>query len=41
VKGFLAFCGVSPVRTTLIGMVEGGGGGKWLERMSALGRAAR
>ncbi|HUG77571.1 MAG TPA: hypothetical protein VML57_08825 [Burkholderiales bacterium] len=41
VKGFLAFCGVSPVRTTLIGMVEGGGAGSWLERMSALGRAAR
>ena len=40
-RNILAFCGVSPVRTTLIGMVEGGGGGKWLERMSALGRAAR
>jgi putative NADPH-quinone reductase len=46
-RNILEFCGVSPVRTTLLGMVEGGKRGKrgkrepWLVKMQDLGRAAR
>ena len=41
-RNILEFCGVSPVRTTLIGMVEGRSEArvKWLARLAALGRAA-
>ncbi len=38
------FCGIAPVRSSLIGMVEGGDGrrrAKWLVKMRALGRAGR
>ncbi len=47
VRGFnrdlLGFCGVSPVRTTYIGMVEGKNfkPALWLDRMGELGRAAK
>lgn len=39
----LRFCGIRPVRTTLLGMVEGKPARRkrWLERMAALGRRAR
>jgi putative NADPH-quinone reductase len=43
-RNILEFCGVSPVRTSVIGMVEGGKLGKrelWLAKMHDLGRAAR
>lgn len=43
-RNILWFCGVDPVRVTLIGMVEAAKGasrGVWLTKMSALGRAAR
>ena len=42
-RSVLGFVGISPVRTTLIGGVEGGAGRRrrWLERMQVLGRAAR
>ena len=38
-RNVLEFCGISPVRTTLIGMVEGSAGarGDWLMKLSALG----
>jgi putative NADPH-quinone reductase len=40
-RNVLRFCGISPVRDTIIGMVESGDGRRrtrWLERMRALGR---
>ena len=40
-RNILQFCGISPVRTTLIGMVEAKGTDNWLIRMSALGSEAR
>jgi putative NADPH-quinone reductase len=43
-RNILAFCGVDPVRVTLIGMIEAArdeARGVWLARMSALGREAR
>lgn len=43
-RNVLAFCGLKPVRQTLIGMVDGGGRGRHernFERMRALGRRAR
>lgn len=43
-RNILAFCGVDPVRVTLIGMIEAAkeeARGVWLTRMSALGREAR
>lgn len=43
-RSILAFCGVDPVRVTLIGMIEAAKAearGVWLARMSALGRDAR
>ncbi len=43
-RNVLAFCGIGPVRDTLIGNVEGCGAaarGRWLERMRTLGREAR
>jgi len=43
-RNILAFCGIAPVRTTLIGMIEGAKDARrkdWLREMVALGRAAR
>jgi putative NADPH-quinone reductase len=42
-RNILEFCGISPVRDTLIGAVEGARGAReeWLKKMAALGRAAR
>lgn len=43
-RNILSFCGVDPVRVTLIGMIEAAkqeARGVWLARMSALGREAR
>jgi putative NADPH-quinone reductase len=43
-RNILKFCGIAPVRDTLIGMVDSlGDNGRagWQERMRALGRAAR
>jgi putative NADPH-quinone reductase len=43
-RNILRFCGVAPVRTTLIGTVGGGkrdGMEDWIARVSLLGRAAR
>lgn len=43
-RNILAFCGFGPVRTTLIGMVEGARGARrkdWLREMAVLGGAAR
>jgi putative NADPH-quinone reductase len=41
-RNILEFCGVSPVRTTLVGTVEGRKEARedWLARLAALGRAA-
>ena len=42
-RNILAFCGVHPVRASIIGMVEGMSSaqrGKWLARMQSLGRRA-
>jgi putative NADPH-quinone reductase len=42
-RNILEFCGFSPVRTSLVGMVEGGSrrtNERWLARMGTLGRAA-
>ena len=41
-RNILESCGISPVRTTLIGLVDGKreARGQWLERMRALGRKA-
>ena len=43
-RNILAFCGIAPVRTTYIGMIEGAKDARrkdWLREMSALGRGAR
>lgn len=42
-RNILGFCGVTPVRTTLIGMIEGPAARRaaWLRRMAALGRDGR
>jgi len=43
-RNILAFCGIGPVRSTFIGMVEGSQDARrrdWLEEMTQLGRAAR
>jgi putative NADPH-quinone reductase len=43
-RNILAFCGIGPIRTTLIGMVEGGGAARhraWLDKLRALGGLAR
>jgi putative NADPH-quinone reductase len=40
-RNILHFVGVSPVRTTVIGNVEGGATAKWLAQIAALGRRAR
>jgi putative NADPH-quinone reductase len=42
-RNILAFCGIGPVRDSLIGMVEAGGPAKhqrWLATMRELGRRA-
>ncbi|MGQ0509789.1 MAG: NAD(P)H-dependent oxidoreductase [Betaproteobacteria bacterium] len=43
-RNVLAFCGIGPLRDTLIGNVEGCGAaarGRWLEKLRALGREGR
>jgi putative NADPH-quinone reductase len=43
-RNILAFCGIAPIKTSLIGMVDGGDGAKrekWLAKMRALGLKAR
>jgi putative NADPH-quinone reductase len=43
-RNILKFCGIGPVRDTIVGTVESGGDERhrrWLETMRALGRAAR
>jgi putative NADPH-quinone reductase len=43
-RNILAFCGISPVRASLVGMVEGMSPARrsaWLEKMQRLGRSAR
>jgi len=42
-RNILEFCGISPVRTTVIGMIEGRAGARaaWLAKMSVLGRLGR
>lgn len=42
-RNILAFCGIGPVRTSLIGMIEGKADARtrWLEKLGELGRAAR
>lgn len=43
-RNILAFCGIAPVRTTLIGTIESkdrGAGGVWLTEVSVLGRDGR
>lgn len=43
-RNVLKFCGIAPVRSSLIGMVEGGDGrrrAKWLVKMRDLGKAGR
>ena len=42
-RNILRFCGIRPVRSSLVGMVEGGSArrGRWLERVRRLGAAAR
>ena len=43
-RNILGFCGIGPIRATLIGMVESPNKArreKWLEKMRMLGRAAR
>ncbi len=43
-RNVLAFCGIGPVRTSIIGMVEGLSDAKragWLKRMQELGRGGR
>jgi len=42
-RNILRFCGIGPVRRSLIGMVEGGAGRRerWLERMRCYGARAR
>lgn len=42
-RNILRFCGVAPVRTSLVGGVEGSARrrGRWLRRMRRLGRGGR
>lgn len=42
-RNILRFCGIKPVRSSLVGMVEGGPARRerWLERMRRIGAAAR
>ncbi|HET8623469.1 MAG TPA: NAD(P)H-dependent oxidoreductase [Gemmatimonadales bacterium] len=43
-RNILKFCGIAPVRDTIVGSVESGGPerhGRWLEKIRALGRRAR
>lgn len=43
-RNVLKFCGIAPVCSSLVGMVEGGNGrrrAKWLVKMRALGKAGR
>ena len=43
-RNILGFCGFAPVRTTIVGMVEGiGDAGRkgWIAKVEALGREAR
>ncbi|HYJ17583.1 MAG TPA: NAD(P)H-dependent oxidoreductase [Burkholderiales bacterium] len=43
-RNILHFCGIGPVRESLVGLVEAADGtrrGKWLDRMQALGRNAK
>jgi putative NADPH-quinone reductase len=43
-RNVLAFCGIAPVRASIVGLVEGLGDARcarWLKRMQELGRAAR
>ena len=43
-RNVLMFCGIAPVRSSLIGMVEAGDGrrrAKWLMKMHALGKAGK
>ena len=42
-RNVLGFCGIAPVRESLVGRVEGSARGRerWLARMDALGRRAR
>jgi putative NADPH-quinone reductase len=43
-RNILGFCGIAPIRATLVGMVEAGGAeahAKWLARLRALGAAGR
>jgi len=43
-RNILGYCGVAPVRTTLVGMVEGISAAKrssWLDKLEALGRKAQ
>jgi putative NADPH-quinone reductase len=43
-RNILAFCGIKPVRASLVGMVEGmsqGKRGQWLGKIEALGRLAK
>jgi putative NADPH-quinone reductase len=43
-RNILGFCGFSPVRTSIVGMVEGigdAGRRKWLAKVEAMGREAR
>lgn len=43
-RNILAFCGIAPVRSSIVGMVEGMSAAqreKWLQKVRALGRLAR
>lgn len=42
-RNVLGFCGIGPIRESLIGMVEADAGAReqWLRKMRALGRAGR
>jgi putative NADPH-quinone reductase len=43
-RNILKFCGIAPVRGTIVGMVESGGAERhrrWLDKMSALGQRGR
>jgi putative NADPH-quinone reductase len=42
-RNVLGFCGIAPIRTSVIGMVEGSDKKRrrWIDEMRALGRDAR
>ena len=43
-RNILAFCGIGPIKTSLVGMIEGQDDSvreKWLEKMRTLGREGR